>query len=183
MARVYNEPQDRLRGAGAWRGGGEGTKNSDGACFCFFPRLLLPLLLLLLMMPLSVSGGSLCRLRLELRLRYGTAGGSGAEDSKLVLTSFEDREVHLEVSMPVLVGGGEPNGWNAASTSESLPMTAAATAGDGVDEAVPGGTVRRLRDEEDKNATRLVLIFRLPLVERSNKTSLTLASAPPSPPP
>ena len=154
--------------------GGEGTKNSDGACFCFFPRLLLPLLLLLMMMPLSVSGGSLCRLRLELRLRYGTAGGSGAEDSKLVLTSFEDREVHLEVSMSVLVGGGEPNGWNAA---------AVATAGDGVDEAVPGGTVRRLRDEEDKNATRLVLIFRLPLVERSSKTSLALASAPPSPPP
>ena len=135
---------------------------------------------------LAVPAGSVCRLRLELRFRYGTAGGSGPEGSRLALTSSEDRDDRLEVSMPVLVvgGGEEPNDRTAGPASESLQTTTAATAGDGVDETGPGGTVRRLRDEDAKNATRLVLIFRLPRVERSsNPPSLALASAPPSPPP
>jgi hypothetical protein len=37
MARVYNEPQDRLRGAGAWRGGGGGDQEFRWSVLLFLP--------------------------------------------------------------------------------------------------------------------------------------------------
>jgi hypothetical protein len=153
----------------------------------------------LLAAKLDLSGG-------EVEARYGKDGAIDATLTEgaislpplLALAGIEDLSSGRVETLDLRFSGdfGAPATWKAdigldlgdltwePATVDAVSLKAAIVPGDGVDETGPGGTVRRLRDEDAKNATRLVLIFRLPRVERSsNPPSLALASAPPSPPP